>query len=382
MRFFISQPELARMSALVQRAASSRDTVPFLSGMLIKASPSSGLSLTCTDLEISINATTTQVDVAEEGTVLVNARYFTDLVRYLPNTELQVYTDEERSRLTVTYGRSKTDLHLYNPQEFPEAGYQETQPLLSVSHQGLKDILRKTSFAAAVSHFKQVFTGVLFDLSPEQLRLVASDTHRLALMSVAIKANSDDNKQFVIPARTANELIRVLDDSEEEVVLSLSGNTVLFTSQEPNFRLVSRLLEGQYPNYLPVIPTAFIATVTVDPGLLASALERAVLMPAERQNNKQAIRHVTLDIKDGELSVYAYSQKMGELKEILEDAVVEGENDIKISFNTRYLLDVIRVLQGECDSICLKLTGSLSPAVIQVPSQEDYTYVLVPVITQ
>jgi len=382
MRFSINQPELARISSLAQRAAATRDTLPVLSGMLLKASLSSGLSLACTDLEMSINANTLDVDVAEEGTVLVNARYFTDLVRYLPDTELQVFTDKERSRLTVNYGRSQTDLHLYNPQEFPDHGYQDPSPLFSMSQQTLKNLLRKTSFAAAVSHFKQVFTGILFDLTAEEIRLVASDTHRLALVSLAAQTNVENNKQFVVPARTANELIRILEDSEEEVSFGVAGNSVVFTARQPSFQLTSRLLEGQYPNYLPVIPASFVSTVTADPARLASALERAVLMPAERQNNRQAIRHVTLEIKEGELRVYAHSQKMGELQEILEDVVIEGEDDIRISFNTRYLLDVIRVLQGESDSIVLKLTGALSPAVVQVPTREDYTYVLVPVITQ
>lgn len=381
MKLYIDQPELARIATLVQRAASTRDTVPVLSGLLLKASATTGLSMTCTDLEIALTANTLHVNVIEEGTVLVNARYFADLVRYLPNIEIQIFTDDENSRLTVNYGRSQTHLHLYNPHEFPEAGRQEPTPLFSIPQKTLKEVLRKTSFAAAVNHFKQVFTGVLFDFSPDQLRVVASDTHRLAMMSVAPSSTVEETKQLVLPSRTVNELIRILEDSEEEVTCGLVGHTIVFTARHPGFQLTSRLLEGQYPNYLPVIPNSFVSTVTLDPRPLANALERAVLMPTDKQSSKQPIRHVTLEVKDGELRISAYSQKMGELKEVLEDISVEGEDSIQASFNTRYLLDVIKVLQGDCSSISLKFTGSLSPALIQDPSKDDYLYVLVPLIT-
>ncbi|NSW83522.1 MAG: DNA polymerase III subunit beta [Syntrophothermus sp.] len=381
MKFSINQPELARVAALVQRAASTRETVPVLSGLLLKASATAGLSMTCTDLEIALSAHTLEANVIEEGTALVNARYFADLVRYLPNIEIQVFTDDENSRLTVNYGRSQTHLHLYNPQEFPETGRQEPTPLLSVSQKTLKELLRKTSFAAAVNHFKQVFTGVLFDFTPDQLRVVASDTHRLAMMSFPMSSTHTEPRQLVIPSRTVAELIRILDDSEKEVSCGLAGNNIVFTCEEPGFQLTSRLLEGQYPNYLPVIPGNFVSTVKLEPGPLANALERAVLMPTDKQSSKQPIRHVTLELKDRELRVSAYSQKMGELQEVLEDISVEGESNVQISFNTRYLLDVIKVLQGECTTISLKFTGSLSPALIQDPCKDDYLYVLVPLIT-
>lgn len=381
MKLSIPQSELAQIATTVQRAASTRDTVPVLSGLLLKATHEEGLTLTATDLELAITSSTQRVQVLEEGTVLLNARYFTDMVRYLPDIDLHVSTDPDQSRLTVSYGRSQTNFNLYHAEEFPDVTVPEENPYLTLSQNRLKEMLRKTSFACAQNHFKQVFTGVLFDIDGDQMRVVASDTHRLALMATTLEEPVPEPKQFVVPARTINELIRTLDDSDTPISIGFLHHSVVFSRKENNFHILSRLLEGQYPNYLPVIPKNFVSSLTIDTKELEDVLERAVLMPADRQTSKQPIRHIVLQIQDNEIRISAYSQKMGEMQEVLENVSIEGDNNLQIAFNTRYFLDVIKVLQAESPSIMLKLTGSLSPALIQHPENSDYLYVLVPLIT-
>lgn len=381
MKFTIAQPELAHIAALVQRAAASRDTVPALSGLLIQASVENGLTLTATDLEIAIRAKTDRVSVREGGTVLLNARYFSDLVRFLPETELQAATDEGSSRLVVTYGRSESHLNLYDHQEFPDLPLEKMRPLLSMPQSLLKEMLRKTSFAAAVSHFRQVFTGVLFDIEGSQLRVVASDTHRLALMSARLEDGGYAPQQFVVPARTINELTRLLEDSLEPIDISLADNSIVFHRPDGTLWLFSRLVEGQYPNYLPVIPQSFISTMTVDTRSLVNTLERASLLPTDKQAAKQGIRNVVLEIKEGELHLSSHSEKMGALAEVIEGTVVEGETGFQVAFNTRYFLDVMKILQTESPSTVLQFTGSLSPALVKNPGRDDFIYVIVPLVT-
>ncbi|MDH7496908.1 MAG: DNA polymerase III subunit beta [Syntrophomonadaceae bacterium] len=381
MKFTIAQPELAHIAALVQRAAASRDTVPALSGLLIQASIENGLTLTATDLEIAIRAKTDRVSVREGGTVLLNARYFSDLVRFLPETELQAATDEGSSRLVVTYGRSESHLNLYDHQEFPDLPLEKMRSLLSMPQSLLKEMLRKTAFAAAVSHFRQVFTGVLFDIEGSQLRVVASDTHRLALMSAQLEDGGYPPQQFVVPARTVNELTRLLEDSLEPIDISLADNSIVFHRPDGTLWLFSRLVEGQYPNYLPVIPQTFISTMTVDTRSLVNTLERASLLPTDKQAAKQGIRNVVLEIKEGELHLSSHSEKMGALAEVIEGTVVEGETGFQVAFNTRYFLDVMKILQTESPSTVLQFTGSLSPALVKNPGRDDFIYVIVPLVT-
>ncbi|NLU50565.1 MAG: DNA polymerase III subunit beta [Syntrophomonadaceae bacterium] len=380
MKFSIAQPELARITSVVQRAASTRDTVPVLSGLLIQASQQNGLTLSATDLEIAIQANTPAVSVEDDGTVLTNARYFSELVRFLPENDLVLSTDETRSRLVITYGRSESHLNLYNPEEYPDLPVNNLQHLLSLPQIVLKEALRKTAFAAAANHFRQVFTGVLFDIESDRLRVVASDTHRLALMNIALDTPASQPQQFVVPARTVNELTRVLDDSTEPISIGFTNHSVVFYRTESGFYIISRLLEGQYPNYLPVIPQNFVASLTLDTRSLANSLERAILMPGDKQATKQSIRNVVLDIKEHELNLSSYSEKMGELNEVIENTVLEGESGLQVAFNTRYFLDIVRILQNEASQLSLHFTGSCSPALIKDPQNDNYLYVLVPLL--
>lgn len=376
MKFSISQTELARLTSTVQRAASTHDTVPALAGLLIDVSDHI-LTMTATDLEMVIKSSTDRVNISEPGTVLTNAHYFGDLVRFLPETELLVYTDDENSRLVISYGRSESHLNLYNPEEFPDVEMDHIDHLLTLPHDTLREMLRQTSFATAVNHFRQVFTGVLFDIESEQLRIVASDTHRLAL-TVAQLDNSIEPRQFVVPARTVNELTRILEDPEGTINIGFIDHNVVFYHDD--IFLLSRLLEGQYPNYNPVIPQSFVSTILLDTRTLVNALERAALMPGEAYD-KGLVRHITLDIKDNEVHLSSYSEKMGEINEVIEDTPVTGETGIRIAFNTRYLLDVAKMMQNIAPQLQLNLTGSLSPALIKNPEQDDYVYVLVPLLT-
>ncbi|MGE5380960.1 MAG: DNA polymerase III subunit beta [Methylocystaceae bacterium] len=375
MKFTIEKSELFSLATIAQKAAASRDTVPILSGVLIEADPEKGLIFTATDLETGIQTITEKVEITESGKALVNARYFADLVRYLPDGEVMVNYIEEKAKLTVQYKKSKTDLNTYNYQDFPLLNLEKKIPYVTIEQKILKDALKKTSFAAAATHFRQVFTGTLFDCHDNKMVLVASDTHRLACKIVEMAANIDNSKQFIIPNRTVSELMRLLEDNDEIVEIGFIDNNVVFKLGETHF--TSRLLEGQYPGYQQVIPQNFIATVNIDPAVLVDVLERAVLMPTD----DKTIKKVQMVFGKEEIIVTSYSEKMGEMKEFIEGHELSGQEDIKVAFNTRYMLDVFKMLQSETDKIVLQLTGSLSPALVTSPEINDYKYVLVPLRT-
>jgi len=377
MIFFIEKRDLSTITAQVYRAASNKNTIPVLSGVLIQVNREKGLTMTATDMEIGIRASTAQVDVVEEGQVLVNAHYFADFIKVLPDTRIKIEIDQAKAKLKISYGKSSGYLNIYLDQEYPELPLQKMEHRIALPQKVIREALRKTSFASAQSHFRQVFTGVLFDFLPEnQLKVVASDTHRLSHFAFQGEGPGHEEGSFIVPTRTVNELLRWLEDSEDLVDIALSQNNVVFSRD--NFLLLSRLIEGQYPNYELVIPNNASTDLIISSATLLNVLERAKVMPSD---DKLKIPHVVLHVKDSEAVINCYSEMMGEIEEVIEELKISGDVDFKISFNTNYFLDVVKLLAGESPEIIIRLSGSLGPALIKTPDKDDYLYVLVPLRT-
>jgi DNA polymerase-3 subunit beta len=377
MKFNIEKREISAITTLVHRAASNKNTIPVLSGLLIKVSHDKGLTMTATDMEIGINASTTNLDIIEEGLVLVNANYFADFIKLLPDTLISFDLSKENSRLNISYGRSSGKINIYRDHDYPELPLDKMEFRFSIPQKILKESLKKTAFAAAANHFRQVFTGVLFDiLEGGVIKIIASDTHRLAYYSYTLEQKELEPFNFVIPMRTVNELLRFLDDSPETINIALSENNVIFYKDD--FLLLSRLIEGQYPNYETVIPSSFSTEVNIKTKILASSLERAKIMPTD---DKFKIQHVQLSLQENEVILNSFSESMGEISEVIENIEIEGEKDIKVAFNTLYFLEAVKVFDAECDIVNIKLSGSMSAAMLKNPEKENYLYILVPMRT-
>ncbi|MEN6350255.1 MAG: DNA polymerase III subunit beta [Syntrophomonas sp.] len=374
MHFTIEKRDLSALTALVYRAASNKNTVPVLSGLLLQVSSEDGLTMTATDLEIGIKASSKNVEVIEEGSVLVNAHYFADLIKLLPESSISLILNKETSRLDINYGRSSGFINTYRDYEYPDLPLVKMQTTFSIPQDILKEGIKKTVFATAATHFRQVFTGILFDvLDNGTLKIVASDTHRLACYTCNLSVPEIKPFSFIIPSRTANELLRLLEDKSENIEVAFTENNVIFIKD--NFILLSRLIEGQYPNYEQVIPSSFNTEIMMKTEILANTLERARVMPSD---DKLKIQHAKFYFSENETTVNTYSEMMGEIEEVIEDMKLQGESDIKIAFNINYFLDVVRILDNESDEISIKLSGSLGPALINNPAKDNYLYVLVP----
>lgn len=377
MKINIDKKELSTLTSLVHRAASNKNTIPVLSGLLVEASHDQGLTLTATDMEIGIKASSKNVEVIEEGKVLVNSYYFADFIKLLPDSNIHLELNPETAKLNISYGRSSVAFNTYGEQDYPDLPINKMTELFSIPQKTLRDALKKTAFAAAGTHFRQVFNGVLFDIiDSTHLNIVGSDTHRLACYSCQIENGPEKPSAFIIPLRTVNELLRLLEDVDDKIQISLAENNVIFSKND--FILLSRLIEGQYPNYHLVIPSTFNSNVTITAQVLAESLERAKTMPTD---DKAKIPHVQISFKEKEVIIKCNSEEVGEIEEIIEDLSIEGDNDIKIAFNTYYLYDAIKIFAPECDVINISLTGSLGPAMIKNPEKDNYVYILVPLRT-
>ncbi|SHH16241.1 DNA polymerase III, beta subunit [Thermosyntropha lipolytica DSM 11003] len=377
MKFIIEKGQLSTLTTLVHRAASNKATIPALSGILIEASREKGLTMTATDMEIGIKTSTEQVDIIEEGTVLVNAQYFSDFIKLLPDSPVTISLNHETSKLDITYGRSTGHINIYDNQEHPGLPVKEALEKITLPQKVLREGLKKTAFAAAHNHFRQVFTGVLFDILEDgMLKIVASDTHRLTQYTYMLEEKGLEPFNFIIPIRTINEILRVLDDSEEKISICTTENHVVF--QKPRFLLVSRLIEGQYPSYDNVIPGTFKTEVDIDAYKFTTALERARIVPADERIK---IPQIQIYLEGQEAVFKTYSEMMGEIIEVIEGVDIKGESPFKIVFNTNYLLEIARIYAGEGEKVNIKFSGSLSPALITNPERDNYLYVIVPLRT-
>lgn len=377
MKFAIEKKELSSLTSLVHRAAATKNTIPVLTGLLLQVSQEKGLVMTATDMEIGIKASTQNVEIIEEGTVLINAHYFSDFIKLLPDTPIQIELNADRAKLNITYGRSSGFINTYSEYDYPDLPLEKQVYKLSIPEKILKAALRKTAFAAAMTHFRQVFTGVLFDIKENgHLRIIASDTHRLALYSHDLENTNTEPGSFIIPTRSVNELLRIIDDTEDLIDISVSENNVIFSN--PSFFLLSRIIDGQYPNYEQVIPNSFSSTLVINSHILSNTLERAKILPTD---DKTKIQHVQFSFRENEAVVNSSSEMMGEIEEVLENLTIEGERDYKIAFNTNYFLDIVKILGDECEEIKIELSGELGPAKIINPEMENYLYVLVPLRT-
>lgn len=377
MKFRIDKKELSLLTSTVSRAASGKSTIPVLTGLHISADKENGLTMTATDMEIGIKASHQDVEIITEGEVLVNAGYFDNYIKLLPDGPIDVALNEESSRLVISYGRSTGKINIYDEKEYPGLPISRAQSKISIQQKILKEALRKTVFASAVNHFRQVFTGVLFDFKGAgEVRIVASDTHRMAYYNYMSDQKDVEPFHFVIPSRTVNELLRFLDDDDENVDISLSDNNVIFSNAR--FLLVSRLIEGQYPNYEQVIPSNIVSNAFFNTHSLFNALERARVMPTD---DKIKIPHVQLSFNENEACINSYSEVMGDISDVLEDISLAGDKDIKIAFNTNYFLDIVRIMEAECDNIMVSFSGPHGPAIVRNNEKDNYLYVMVPLRT-
>jgi len=362
---------------MVHRAASTKNTIPVLSGLLIEVSNEKGLVMTATDMEIGIKASTKNVEIIKEGTVLVNAHYFSDFIKLLPDSQIQIELNQDKAKLNISYGRSSGFINIYSDYEYPDLPLEKLEYKISVPQKVLREAFRKTSFAAAMTHFRQVFTGVLFDLKEDGiLRIVASDTHRLAHYTFKTESKNTSAISFIVPTRSINELMRIIDDNDDLIDISFSENNIIFSN--PDFILLSRIIDGQYPNYEQVIPKSSSSVLLINAKVLSNTLERAKIMPTD---DKTKIQHVQFIFSENEAKVESFSEIMGEIQEVIEDLAIEGEKDFKIAFNTNYFLDIVKILNDECEQIRIELSGSLGPVKIVNPAAGNYLYVLVPLRT-
>lgn len=348
--------------SIVQKAITGKSTVSILEGIYINASQS-GLTLIGSDMDISIE-TKVDADVLEEGSIVIDAKIFGEIIRKLPNSTIKIETMENQV-IEITCEKSVFDVIYMNTSDFPDFPKINDELKISVNQNILKNMIRGTSFAIAQDETRPILQGILFEVKNKNLNLVALDGYRLAVKSEFL--DNDIDIEVVIPGKILNEVSKILEDTDEIVDITFTNNHILFNLEKT--KIISRLLEGKFINYNSLLPQEHKLLVNVNRQELQNAIERASLMAKDGNTNL-----IKLDVQQDNLIVTSNSQ-LGKVREEIS-MKLQGEQ-IQIAFNSRYLLDVLKNMED--DEVVMKMTSGISPCVLEEKNNENAKYLVLPV---
>jgi DNA polymerase III subunit beta len=372
MNVSVMQENLARGLGIVSRAVSSRATLPVLANVLLKTE-NSGLKLTATNLEIGINCWVPG-KVESEGEITVPAKLLTDLVSSLPNQKIDLVLSAKDRTLKVSSGGSRSSIKGIDADEFPVVAAIGDTPATTVDARALRDALSEVVFAAATDESRPILTGVLTKFNGDSMTLAAADNYRIAVRTCTLGRAVAPELVIVVPARSYAELVRILPDAEQAIEITVTPNKSQVLFHVEGIDLVSRLIEGQFPNYEPVIPTGHGSRAVLDREAFLAGARRASIFARDSAN----IVKVELGGEAGDgVAITAHAADVGDNADNLE-ANVEG-SPTTIAFNARYLIDVLANLSAE--EAVLELSGPLAPGVIRGIDRDDYVHVIMPVRT-
>ena len=365
MKFFCSQKELDYAIGIVSKAISPNNTLPVLNNILIRAEGKK-LYFSSTNLEIAISCLI-DADVRSEGSITVPAKLFGNYIALLSDEKVEVSLAEGLN-IQVNSSSSSTKIKCINADEFPLIPKIEKGQEFSVKVQDFYEALTETVFAASTNTSRPVLSGVLLFSSGGGVKLVATDSYRLAEKSVKPAKAPGEDVYCIVPSRTMMELAKITSKAtDKDVKVHVSKNQILFSVD--GIELISRLIEGKFPDYEKIIPSENKTKLEVSVEDLSLVLKRVSLFA--RENNNSIKLSVT---NDGKLVVSSEETKVGEEKAEVS-VKIEGENN-KISLNAQYLLDVLTYVSD--DKVTILVNDKASPAVIRPLKDEGYTYIIMP----
>ena len=369
MKLSVMQENLARGLSVVSRAVSSRSTLPVLANVLLRTEDA-GLKLTATNLEIGITYWVPG-KIETDGATTVPARLLSDLVSSLPASEKVDLELQGTDTLHLRCGRVATHVKGIDADEFPTIQTAGERPTTRIAQSTLKRALEETIFAAASDEARPILTGVLAKFEGSRLTLAAADNYRIAVRTIDI-LDPVESVSVVIPARALAELGRILSDTEDpvELVLAQARNQVLFHLE--GIDLVSRLIDGQFPNYQQVLPAGHACRAEFDREELLRAVRPAALIASSSAN----IVKLQVGGEGSGVTVTATAEVGDYTGEV--EAAVEGDATT-IAFNARYLADVLGNVGA--DRFALELNGHLAPGVFRPVGDDAYVHVVMPVRT-
>jgi len=362
MKFNCLKEELLACVSIAQKAIGIRNVDPILEGVHIETI-GEGIKVKCTNLDLQIE-TTMPATIAEEGACLLPGRLFYEILKRLPGDDL-IFTLNEKNASLVS-GEAKTSVQIMDEEAFPNLPLTGDGPSISIAQNLFKDLIKKTSYAAAVDETKPILTGVLIEIKKEYLNMVGLDGYRLAVNKTQIDFNNSEYS-VVVPARTMNDISKILDDEDTPVDILMSKNQILLENDKS--RIIARLLEGEYLKYEQILPKEYKTRIKVGVERLRQAVELASLMAREGGTNL-----VKLSIADNRMEITSNAEAGNVYEKV--PCYIEG-SALDIAFNARYILDAIKYIDE--DEIYMDFNTNVSPCLIRPTEGSAFVSLILPV---
>ncbi len=387
MKVICSQKSLMNGIQIVQKAISTKIGLPIYNGILFEVTNDNRIHLFSTDLEIGADYYI-PAQIIEHGSVVVPNKIFSDLIRKFPEGNIEIEVDNNNIIYIKEDDLSNYKILGFSSEDFSPFPEVQTLAKIRVTNKILKDTLQEVIFATSKDESRSFLNGVLFKIIEKGIEVAATDSHRLALKKIELlekNIDGENNKfEVIIPQRALSELLKLLSFEEDSTVdINIGEKQVVFTINLDNdsgkIRLFSRIIDGQYPDYHQIIPNKFSTNIKVDTEEFKQKVERISLFVKEDLNTIRMETHLfnTQKVANrGELILQANTADIGDACERIP-CFIDGEY-IKIAFNSRYIIDVLRVIKTEMTEIMLN--ENLNPVMIKpVDKEENYSYVLMPV---
>ena len=370
MKFSINRASFIKALNIVQRAISSKTTIPILTGLKLDVT-GNNIMLTGSNADISIQTTISgdnpdnDLKISSTGSIVLPARFFSEIVKKLPDTELVVEVGDN-FQTNIKSGNSEFTINGLDANGYPHLPEISTDNSIDLPDEIFKEVIGQTVIAVSKQESRPILTGVHFTLDQNQLLAVATDSHRLSQRKVSLPAESDGAYNIVIPGDSLKELSHMLDSEKEQIKMDLSENQVMFNFGATRF--YSRLLEGMYPDTSRLIPDSSATKIQFSAPDLLAAVERASLLSHESRNN---VIKLTIKPNDKVVTITGNSPDVGKVEEDLQPKEISGE-DLEISFNPDYMKEALRVF-GKID-VEVAFTSALRPFTI-TPTENDHEFI-------
>lgn len=376
MKFTIQRDLLISSLQNVMKAISPRTVIPILTGIKVEASHN-GITLTGSNSDISIESfipaeeeDKVNVEHIEEGSIVLHAKYFPEIIRKLPEDIVSIEVDSSL-KTVIRSGKAEFNLNGQDAEEYPLLPKIQTDDTFEMPVNVLKNMIKQTVFAVSTMETRPILTGVNMRLANNRLHFVATDSHRLASREVDIQDAAVQFENVVVPGKSLHELNKILSDTDELIQISVTNNQILFRTKNINF--LSRLLDGNYPETDRLIPTQSKTKIKMKTKELLHTIDRASLLAKDEKNNV-----VRLSTEGNMIEISSNSPEIGNVVENISAISMEGE-ELKISFSSKYVMDALRAI--EYDEITIDFTGAMRPFIIRPVEDDSILQLILPVRT-
>jgi DNA polymerase III subunit beta len=372
MRVSVLQDKLAKGLSIVSRAVENRPTLPVLGNVLL-ATEDARLKLQATNLEMSVT-TWIGAKVEQEGAITLPAKTLTDLVNNLSPERVDLALDTSTQTVNVRCGATVSNIKGIDAGEFPVVP-QGGEADVTVPGKVLKDMINQSVFAAAKEDNRPILTGLLMQLDGNVMTMAAADGYRLAVRTTEIEQHFAKRIDLVIPAKAMSEVGRVIGDEDEAVTITLPNERDLVLFHMKHTDIASQLLEGKFPDFAAIIPRSYVtSSVMYTTDLLAACKRAEIFARDSAYSAKLLVKPAAGPGEPGAVTIVGTSAERGDNEGML-DASVEGEA-LYISFNIRYLIDVLNVMGDE--RVVFESNGAANPGVIRPENRDDFVAVIMP----